>query len=544
MSGIDILIGVLVGLVVGAVGASILLKSRLSALQVEKEAEETEVKRLNELVAKASADQADARARAERIPTLENELVQKDRSLEGYRSELESLRINAKALEERMASEKRSFDEQLESERRNFDERLASERRSYDERKTELETTIRQAEDKFKEAFDSIAGKALEANNQNFMQLAKANFETEQEKAKSELTQRKQSIDELVKPLSEALRGYEEHLKKFEESHQERDVKTEERIQQLVSGIEKQQAATHELRGLLRGPSSRGRTGEMLLERIFEAAGLAKNLHYFSQQHEGGDEGATRPDFIVKMPGDKEIVIDSKFVLDAYEAAMTTEDDKVRSDKLKEHAGHVRGHIDALAKKPYAERSKNTELVIMFLPLDACLSAAQEVDAEIATRGWDRKIILATPSLLFAVMRMVALDWRQENLRENADEIQKLGKEMVDRIRIAVEHFAGIGDGLEKAATSYNQAVGSIQSNLLNSALEFRKLGVTGKKSFPEKSLKRLREPVNEEMRKFTKPELTKPLAPQLLQLLEPTNDAVDNFEELAEEVESSELAE
>ncbi len=537
MDGLSVLVGVLVGLAAGAVGVWLLLRKQIASLEDEKTREESEAKRLQEEVAKSAAAQATAEARAERIPALESELEQKDQSVEGFRSDLETLRIDAKALEERMGSERRSFEEQLEAERRNFDERLASERRSYEERKAELESTIRQAEEKFKEAFDSIAGKALEATNQNFMKLAKATFETEQEKAKSELVQRKQSIDELVKPLSDALKGYEEHLKSLEKSHQERDVQTNERIQQLLTGINQQQTATHELKGLLRGPSTRGRTGEMLLERIFEAAGLAKNLHYYTQQHEGGEDGATRPDFIVKMPGDKEIVIDSKFVLDAYDAAMTTEDDQVRIGKLKEHAGHVKGHIDALAKKPYAERSKNTELVIMFLPLDACLSAAQEVDAEIATRGWDRKIILATPSLLFAVMRMVALDWRQENLRENADEIQKLGKEMVDRIRIAVEHFAGVGDGLDKATRAYNSAVGSIQSQLLTSAYRFQKLEAGKDVRFEQKKLPRT---VDREPTLFVKPELNSLPEPDVRSLLV-ASDVSELMEEPAVVVEPTE---
>lgn len=508
MDGVSVLIGVLVGLVVGGIGVWSLTKRQLISLENEKSREELEAKRLQEEMGKLAATQAAAEARAERIPALEDELVQKESAIEAFRGELEQLRINFKALEGQAASDRRSFEE----------------------RKAELEATITQAEEKMKEAFDSLAGKALDASSQNFMKLAKATFETEQEKAKSELVQRKQSIDELVKPLSDALKGYEDHLKKLEQSHHERDIQTNERIQQLLTGISQQQTATHELKGLLRGPSTRGRTGEMLLERIFEAAGLAKNLHYYTQQHEGGEEGATRPDFIVKMPGNKEIVIDSKFVLDAYDAAMTTEDDQVRIGKLKEHAGHVKGHIDALAKKPYAERSKNTELVIMFLPLDACLSAAQEVDAEIATRGWDRKIILATPSLLFAVMRMVALDWRQENLRENADEIRDLGRQMVDRIRIAVEHFAGIGDGLDKATRAYNSAVGSIQSQLLTSAYRFQKLEAGKDVKLEPKKLPKL---VDREATLFTKPELTSLPEPGIRSLLESNLEANEEMEEI-----------
>ncbi|HJP84245.1 MAG TPA: DNA recombination protein RmuC [Fimbriimonadaceae bacterium] len=476
MAGMEALIGALVGLLVGAIGVWLLQRTKSSALEIQH-------RDLSENHTNAVSELATANARLERLSELETLIETKEQAVNGYRDELESIRAANIKLEAEVATERRSFDE----------------------RKAELERALKSAEETMKASFDSLASKALSASSETFIQLAQATFEKEQEKAKGELTQRKQSIDELVKPLSDALRGYEEHIKKLESSHQERDVQTNERIEQLIKGIQQQQSTTQELRSLLRGPSSRGRAGEMLLERIFEAAGLTKNLHYFTQQHESTESGTSRPDFIVKMPGEKEIVIDSKFILSAYEAAMECEDERARSDKLKEHATHVKGHIDSLAKRPYVERSKNTELVIMFLPLDACLTAAQEVDAEIATKGWDRRIIVATPSLLFAVMRIVALDWRQESLRENADEIRDLGRQMVDRIRIAVEHFSGIGDGLEKATKAYNSAVTSIQSQLLTSAYRFQKLEAGKEVRFEQKKLPKL---VDREPSYFTKTEL------------------------------------
>ena len=504
MAGMDAVIGVLAGLIVGAVGVWLLLRGRLAAL-------EAEAKISAEGNAKSNIDLAAARVRLDRLNQLESDILAKEKAVEEFRTELEGLKVKSAELEGQ----------------------LITERRSYEERKAELERTLNQAEETMKAAFDSLAAKALDTSNQNFLKLAKSTLETEQEKAKSELTQRRQSIDELVKPLAESLKSYETHLRKLEESHQERDVATNERIQQLLTGINQQQSATNELKGLLRGPSSRGRAGEMLLERIFEAAGLSKGLTYFVQKHEGGEEGGGRPDFIVMMPGDKEIVVDSKFVLSAYEAAMQCEDDKARTDKLKEHARDVRGHIDALSRRPYVERSKNVELVVMFLPLDACLTAAQEVDPDIVSKGWERRIVLATPSLLFAVMRMVALDWRQENLRANSDEIQKLGKEMVDRIRIAVEHFAGIGEGLEKATRAYNSAVGSIQSQLLSTASRFQKLEAGKDVKFEQKKLPKL---VDREPGLFTKTELQSLPSSEVLELLEGSTDSEVTVQELLEE--------
>lgn len=496
------MIEILAGLFVGGLAVWLLLRGRIAALAAES-------KTAAEANANSMVELAKAHARLERLDRLESEVSAKEKAVGDFRSELETLKVKSAELEGQ----------------------LITERRSYEERKTELERALSQAEETMKAAFDSLAAKALDASNHNFLKLAKSTLETEQEKAKSELTQRKQSIDELVKPLADSLKSYEEHLRKLEESHQERDVAINERIQQLLTGIHQQQSTTNELKGLLRGPSSRGRAGEMLLERIFEAAGLSKGLNYTVQKHESGEEGAGRPDFIVSMPRDKEIVIDSKFVLSAYEAAMQCEDDKSRTDKLKEHARAVRSHMDALARRPYVERSKNVELVVMFLPLDACLTAAQEVDPDIVSKGWERRIILATPSLLFAVMRMVALDWRQENLRANSDEIQKLGKEMVDRIRIAVEHFAGIGDGLRKATIAYNSTVNSIQSQLLTSAHRFQKLDA-GK----DVKVKRLPKAIVEiEPGLFTKTELQSLPSRKVRELLERSSESEVTVLELLE---------
>lgn len=451
----DALVGVLVGLAIGSVGVWLLLKKQISSLEEEKSSEEYEVKKLREEMVKASGLQAAAEARAERIPDLENELRVKEQASEGFRAEMEQLRVKCERLEGEMASDRRSFDE----------------------RKLELESTLKQAEETLTTAFKSLASEALGTSNKQFLELAKETLDKYQEQAKGDLDKKHTAIDTVVKPLAESLLKYEQNLQRLEKDQSERDHKTAEQIQQLVRGVQMQQSTMSDLKGLFRGPTSRGRVGEIFLKRMLEAAGLEEGLHYEMQASETTEAGRQRPDCIVKMPNAKGLIIDCKTPLNAYEDSLALEDDLARGLKLKEHAANVRREVDSLAKRSYTDLSIDAELVVMYLPIEASLSAALQIDPEITSYGWDRRIVVTTPTLLYALLQIVALDWRQESIRKNAAEITKLGKDVVDRIRIVADHFRRVGSGLKQANDSYNKAVSSLDRNLLTTAKTFQKLG-------------------------------------------------------------------
>jgi len=443
-----VIVGVLVGLVVGAIGVWLLQRGRISGLDAE-------VKRLQDAFQTASTSQATAEARAERIPELEEQIRQKEMAIEGFRDELELIKVKCVGLEGEMASEKRSFDE----------------------RKAELESTLKQAEETLTNAFKSLASEALGTSNKQFLELAKETLEKYQEQAKGDLDKKQIAIDNVVKPLAESLQKYEQNLQRLEREQTERDVKTAEQIQHLVKGVDTQQKTMSDLKGLFRGPTSRGRVGEIFLKRMLEAAGLEEGLHYDMQASENTEAGRLRPDCIVKMPNSKGLIIDCKTPLNAYEDSLSIEDDGARQIKLKEHAANVRREVDSLAKRSYIDLSIEADLVVMYLPIEASLSAALQMDPEITSYGWDRRIVVTTPTLLYALLQIVALDWRQESIRKNAAEITKLGKDMVDRIRVVADHFRKVGSGLKSASESYNKAVSSLDRNLLTTAKSFQKLG-------------------------------------------------------------------
>ncbi|MBC8065230.1 MAG: DNA recombination protein RmuC [Chlorobia bacterium] len=508
MSGIDVLVGVLVGLAVGAVSVWLLLRGQISSLESEKTTVEYEVRNLREEMAKLSANEAAAEARAERIPDLESELRAKEKASEGFRSELEQLRVKFERIEGEMASDKRSFEE----------------------RKAELESTLKQAEETLTTAFKSLASEALGTSNKQFLELAKETLEKYQEQAKGDLDKKQVAIDNVVKPLTESLQKYEQNLQRLEKDQSERDHKTAEQIQQLVKGVQIQQSTMSDLKGLFRGPTSRGRVGEIFLKRMLEAAGLEEGLHYEMQLSETTEIGRQRPDCIVKMPNSKGLIIDCKTPLNAYEDSLALDDDGARQIKLKEHATNVRREVDSLAKRSYTDLSIDADLVVMYLPIEASLSAALQIDPEITSYGWDRRVVVTTPTLLYALLQIVALDWRQESIRKNAAEITKLGKDVVDRIRIVADHFRRVGASLKVANDSYNKAVSSLDRNLLTTAKTFQKLG-TGRDARIE--------PVPEVpslVEEFRKPEL--------LTLPSPDRIAELNLFAQIEELNDSELAE
>jgi DNA recombination protein RmuC len=516
VSSVDVLIGLVVGLAIGAVAVWLAYRSRVDSMDTQLYQAQKEGQELREETTRLATERATFLERSKRVDDLEGELTAREETLNNIRTEFEDLRVKHERLEGIMQSERRSFEE----------------------RKQELDQTLKEAETRFQDAFQALASDALGRNNKQFLELAKETMEKYQEQAKGDLDKKQVAIDTLVKPLSESLQKYEQNLARLETEHTKREAKTEEQIQQLIRGIQLQQGTMSDLKGLFRGPTSRGRIGEIFLKRMLEAAGLEEGLHYEMQVSETTEIGRQRPDCIVKMPNSKGLIIDCKTPLNAYEDSLGLEDDLARQVKLKEHATNVRREVDSLHKRAYTDLKVDAELVVMYLPIEASLSAALQIDPEITSYGWDRKIVVTTPTLLYALLQIVALDWRQESIRRNAEEITKLGKDMVDRIRIVAGHFRKVGTGLKTASDSYNSAVNSLERNLLTTAKGFQKLG-TGRDSKID--------PVPElptHLDDFKKPELLE--LPSAVRIAELTlfDDAVVVEEEVEEVVEVVDQAE
>ena len=302
----------------------------------------------------------------------------------------------------------------------------------------------------------------------------------------------KEAVATLLEPVNLRLKSYEEQVSALEKQRVDAFGQLTGQIEAMRAGQEQVRAEAARLGNSLRNaPKARGRWGEQQLRNVLEQCGLAEHTDFVTEHSIDTDEGRLRPDAIVRVPGNKLLVIDAKVSLNAYQDAYEAVDDSTRAAALAAHATSMRNHIQTLGAKSYQSQfAEAPDYVLMFVPGEHFVAAALEQDPRLWDYAFERRVLLASPTNLVAIARTIAQVWRQDGLAKEAREIGKMGGELYDRLAVAAEHLKRVGSGLDTAVNSYNKFVGSFERNVLSAGRRLKEKHVEiGKREIEEVAL-------------------------------------------------------
>src|SRR5487761_2512814 len=361
---------------------------------------------------------------------------------------------------------------------------LAEQRQLHEQTLREAKLAQEKALADLRDTFKALSADALKQSAPEFLRLAEQSFGKFQETAKGDLAQRQESIKGLVEPLKQQLETYQKNLQSNSAAQSSTLGEVKKQLELLSQQSTTLAQETQQFRLVLHSNQARGKWGEETLRREVEAAGMSAHCDFTEQT----SSGENRPDLVVKLPGERFIIVDAKVpdfdFLNALESAEPTK----RAEALAAHAAKLRATFRALAERDYPSQFPNAlDYVVLFVPAESLFSAALEGDHDLIVWAAEKRILLATPASLIALLRSVSVSWQQHAQTENAQKIAEAAQEMFVRIVTFTEHLEKTRGGLDTANRAFNQAVGSYESRIKPSGEKLQKLGGgTGGKDLAE----------------------------------------------------------
>ena len=345
------------------------------------------------------------------------------------------------------------------------------------------EKSLEEVREAMLNTFKAAASDALLQNNLQFLNLAKPQLEAQVNASKSDLEQKKVAIEEMLKPVKEAIDSYKSKIEQLEVG----SSKTFGEISKTLSDLQKThnslQKETGALVNALRNPRVRGRWGEIGLKRVVEFSGMSAHCDFMEQAYREGEDSTLKPDMIINLPGNGHVVVDSKLPLDAYLEALETDDEQTRTRLFDKHARDLRDHVNKLSKKQYWSQFENTpDFVVLYMEVESAFNVALMTDKTLLQDAMNNKIILTTPTTLIVVLKSVAMSWQQHNITENAMQIMNAAMELYGRVSVFADHFEKVGTGLKTALKGFNDAAGSWESRVIPAGRKLEQLKATDNK--------------------------------------------------------------
>ena len=485
-----VLLGALTGAIIGWLVAKYRADSRMARLEatsrveIDAQRQALENKKREADSSKSGLDQAHREIRS-----LHQQLLETTRDKAAAQSKLEEL-DRLQNISRQQAAEIRSLDGQvarLKSQQGKLLVILKKERLATQEKLDHIQELRRQMQD----AFKSLSVEALRDNHQSFIDAASATFAQFVTSAQKELAVRHKAMENTVHPLKEALERYESHLRSLERHREKAYGGLKKQMDLVTDAHRKLRHETGQLVKALRKPHVRGRWGEMTLKRVVEASGMMNHCDFREQPCKQTGQGLLRPDMVIHLPHDRQIVVDAKVPLEAYLEATEAETDAERNARLADHLKQLQTHISQLSQKAYWKQFQPTpEFVIMFIPGENFFSAALMQRPQLIEEAAHKQIVLASPSTLITLLKSVAYGWHQTTAAENAQMIVERGRELYERFSQVTQHLSKLGKELGRSVSTYNLLIGSIERRLLTTVKKFDDLGVPADNIKPPPALK------------------------------------------------------